>query len=123
MKRTKASVLIALFSLVLIVFLLPASSRKKTKRKSPGPLLTRTMTRHENAKLLYGGTVTVSGAPAGSITIEGWNRNEVEVDATIELQAPTAADLDLLASVNTFIVDADVNHMRIIRAERMIALS
>lgn len=76
--------------------------------------MTRTTVRHETAKLPFGGTLTVSGAPAGSITIEGWDRSEFQVDASIELQAPTAADLDLLASVNTFIVDADVNHIRIL---------
>ena len=113
----KSSVLIALSSLVLIVFLSSPVVAQKDKDKKPvvqGPLLTRTITRHENAKLLFGGTLTVSGAPAGSITIEGWNRSELEVEASIELQAPTAADLDLLARVNTFIIDADVDHMRIL---------
>jgi hypothetical protein len=115
-KRTKSSVLVALFSLLLIAFLSSRAVAQKDKDKKvvQGPLVTRTITRHENAKLLFGGTLTVSGAPAGSITIEGWNRSELEVDASIELQAPTAADLDLLASVNTFIIDADVNHMRIL---------
>lgn len=114
-KRTKRSVLIALFSLVLITFLSsPVFAQKDKKEIIKGPLLTRTITRHETARLLFGGTLTVSGAPAGSITIEGWDRSEFEVDASIELQAPTAADLDLLASVNTFIVDWDVNHVRIL---------
>jgi hypothetical protein len=115
----KRSVLIALFSLVLIsLFSFPVAAQKdKDKNKKEvvtGPLLKRTITRHENGKMLFGGTLTVSGAPAGSITIEGWSRSELEVEASIELQAPTAADLDLLASVNTFIIDADVNHMRIL---------
>ena len=113
----KSSVLVALSSLVLIVFLSSPVVAQKDKDKKPvvqGPLLTRTITRHENAKLLFGGTLTVSGAPAGSITIEGWNRSELEVEASIELQAPTAADLDMLARVNTFIIDADVDHMRIL---------
>lgn len=115
----KSSVLIALSSLVLIGFLSSPVGAQKDKDKDKkqvvqGPLLTRTITRHENAKLMFGGTLTISGAPLGSITIEGWSRNELEVDASIELQAPTAADLDLLATVNTFIIDADVDHMRIL---------
>ncbi len=116
MKRTKSLVLAALFSLLLIASFSSRAAAQKDKDKKvvQGPLLTRTITRHENARLLFGGTLTVSGAPAGSITIEGWSRSELEVDASIELQAPTAADLDLLASVNTFIIDADVNHMRIL---------
>jgi len=113
----KSSLLTALFSLALItLFSSPVAAQKDKDKKEvvTGPLLKRTITRHENVKLLFGGTLTVSGAPAGSITIEGWNRSELDVEASIELQAPTAADLDLLASVNTFIIDADVDHMRIL---------
>ena len=76
--------------------------------------MTRTTTRHENVRLPFGGSFTVSAAPAGSIIIEGWERNEVDITASIELQAPTAADLDMLAAVNTFVVDEDVNHIRIL---------
>ena len=61
----------------------------------------------------YGGTVTVVGAPAGAITIEGWQKNEIDITASIELQAPSATALDQLAAVNTFVVDVDVNHIRI----------
>lgn len=106
----------ALFSLLLIASLSSRAVAQKDKDQKvvQGPLVTRTMTRHESAKLLYGGTLSISGAPAGSITVEGWERSEFEVDATIELQAPTAADLDLLATLNTFIVDVDVNHIRIL---------
>lgn len=87
---------------------------QKDKQQPVGPLMTRTTTRHETYRLPFGGTVTLSAAPAGSIIIEGWQRNELEITASIELQAPTAADLDRLAAVNTFVVDADVNHIRIL---------
>lgn len=76
--------------------------------------MTRTTARHELLRLPFGGTVTLSAAPAGSIIIEGWQRNEVEVSASIELQAPTAGDLDKLATVNTYFVDEDSNHVRIL---------
>ena len=99
---------------LLLVFSIPASAQKDKKQPPPGPLLKRTTTRHENARLQYGGTVTLAGAPAGSIVIEGWDRNEVDVTATIELQAPTAEDLDRLAVVNNFAFDVDMNHIRII---------
>ena len=75
--------------------------------------MTRTTTRHESSRLQFGGTLSVTGAPAGSIIIEGWQRSEIDISATIELQAPTAADLDLLATVNTFVVDEDIDHIRI----------
>jgi len=116
-KRSKTSILWALPALIFITLLparVPAQKDKKEIKGPPGPLLTRTLTRHENVRLPFGSTVTVSGAPAGSIIIEGWDRNEMDLSATIELQAPTAADLDLLATVNTFVVDEDVNHIRIL---------
>lgn len=102
---------------VVIVFialsLFQTVSAQKNKPVS-GPLLTRTTTRHETYRLPFGGTVTLSGAPAGSIVIEGWQRNELEITATIEIQAPTEADLDRLAPLNNFAVDVDVNHIRIL---------
>ena len=58
--------------------------------------------------------MTIVGAPAGSLTIEGWQRSEVEVTAEIELQAPTAQDLDRLAPLNNVALDEDANHIRII---------
>ena len=70
--------------------------------------------RHETYRLQFGGTVTLSAAPVGSIIIEGWQRNEVEVSAEIELHAPTEADLSRLALLNNFVIDEDSNHLRII---------
>jgi len=114
--RTRSSTSISFASLVflLLVFSISATAQKDKKQPlPPGPLLKRTTTRHETARLQYGGTVTLSAAPTGSVVIEGWDRNEVDVTATIELQAPTAADLDRLAAVNNFAFDVDMNHIRI----------
>ena len=77
-------------------------------------LLTRTTTRRETRRFNYGGTITVIGAPRGAVTIEGWPRNEVELTANIELSGPTEADLDQLATVNTFVFDEDLNHLSIL---------
>jgi hypothetical protein len=100
------------FVFASLLFALPVAAQKDSKPVA-GPLMTRTTTRHETYRLQFGGTVTLSAAPAGSIIIEGWERNEVEVNASIELQAPSAADLDRLAAINTFVVDEDTNHIRI----------
>jgi hypothetical protein len=62
----------------------------------------------------YGGTVTLVGAPNGSISIEGWAGSEVDITAEIELHADTEANLDLLAAVNNVVVDDDVNHIQIL---------
>lgn len=103
---------ILLFVSLLLVFAGPVYSQK-----TPAPeiqLLTRTSTRRETARFSYGGTVTLIAAPRGSVTVEGWSRNEVEVTANIELKAPTEADLDQLVKVNTFVFDEDLNHISIL---------
>jgi hypothetical protein len=105
-----------LAALLTFIFCLPVSGPAQQK-KAPvinlQTLIMRTTSRHEVHRLGYGGAVTVIGAPTGSITIEGWQRNEVDISAEIQLQAPTEKDLDMLALVNTFVVDEDVNHLRI----------
>lgn len=77
-------------------------------------LIKRTTYKTDTAELGAGGTVTIVGAPNGSITIEGWNKNEVEVSAEIEMQAPTEADLALLATISGFVIDPQFGHVRII---------
>jgi hypothetical protein len=109
-----------LFSVVVLVLLstfyipAPVAAQKEKPSTPPPTLLTRTTTRHDNRRLGYAGAVTIVGAPAGSITIEGWQRSEVDVSAEVELHAPTPGDLDRLAAVNTFAIDEDANHIRII---------
>jgi hypothetical protein len=109
--QSAAFVSIALFS---GLFTAPALAQKDKQPEVPAPSLTRKLSRHEIRRLSYGGSVTISGAPVGSITIEGWDRSEVDITAEIEWRGPSAADLDRLALVNNFIVDTDTNHIRII---------
>lgn len=78
------------------------------------PTQTRTTTHHESRRLAYGGTVTIVGAPAGSITIEGWRQSEIDITANVELHAANDADLAMLSAVNGFLVDEDANHIRIL---------
>jgi len=100
-----------LFALaVLLVFATPALPQTSPEIQ----LLTRTTTRRETRRFAFGGTVTLIGAPKGSVTVEGWSRNEVELTADIELKGPTEADLDQLALVNTFLFDEDLNHISIL---------
>ena len=89
---------------------------KAASQPSPAPVLQlkRTTTRHEVRRLGYGGMLTIYGAPEGSITIEAWPKGEVEITADIELSADTEEDLSRLASVNSFLLDEDINHLRII---------
>jgi hypothetical protein len=103
--------------ILLCVSLLLAFASPVYSQKTPAPeiqLLTRTSTRRETARFSYGGTVTLIAAPRGSVTVEGWSRNEVELTANIEIKAPTEADLDQLVKVNTFVFDEDLNHISIL---------
>jgi len=104
---TKLTILLFVLALVS-----PVYSQKTAAPETQ--LLTRTSTRRETARFSYGGTVTLIAAPRGSVTVEGWNRNEVEVTANIELKGPTEADLDQLAKVNNFVFDEDLNHISIL---------
>lgn len=96
------------------------SAQQKDKRSSEAqpaqaaPLLTRSTTRHETRRFGHGGTVTLIGPPNGSITIEAWPRSEVDITADIELRAATEDELAQLAVVNGFILDEEVNHLRIL---------
>ena len=68
-------------------------------------LLKSTTYKTETVEFGQGGTVSIIGAPNGSISIEGWRKNEVEITAEIEVQAENEADLAQLAAVNTFVLD------------------
>ena len=77
------------------------------------PLLKRTTTRKEVRRVGFGGSVTIYGAPVGSVTIEGWSKAEVEITAEFEQSADTEENLNRLAALNGFVLDEDVNHLRL----------
>jgi hypothetical protein len=110
-----SSALRAILALIILVSLpvIVVPQQKKTPEPNRAPQLVRTTSRHEVRKFPYGSTLTVIGAPNGAITIEGWSRNEVDISAEIELRADTENDLNMLALVNTFVVDDDANHVRV----------
>lgn len=111
MKSLSAAALV----LVLLSLSFPtALSQQKKTPEPPKPQLVRNTSRHEVRRLGYGSTVTVVGAPTGSITIEGWPRSEVDISAEVQLRGNTEADLDMLAVVNTFGIDEDMNHIRVL---------
>ena len=90
------------------------AQKKKLPEAPKPPQLVRTTLRHEQRRFGHGGTLTIVGAPDGSITIEGWDRSEVSVSAEIQLRADTEQDLDRLAEVNGFVFDVEPNHIRIL---------
>ena len=74
----------------------------------------RTTVKVERTEIGAGGSVTLVGAPEGSISIESWQKPEVEVTAEIEVEAASEADLTLLAQVNNFMFDESLNSVRIL---------
>lgn len=99
---------IRLFLLLMSLSFFAAQSLAQTQT-----LLKRTTYKTETVELGAGGTVSVTGAPNGSISIEGWQKNEVEISAEVEIQATTEKDLTELAKINGFAIDADMVHVRI----------
>jgi hypothetical protein len=113
--RNKTVIAVALLLIALCpTIAFSQKNDKKTQTIAAPPALKRTTTRHESKRLGYGSTVTILGAPFGSITIEGWNKSEVDVTADIELQANTEEELALLATVNGFTLDKEGNQVRLL---------
>lgn len=76
--------------------------------------LKRTTVKSDRLEFGSGGTVSIVGAPVGSIRVEPASGNEVQIEATIELQASTEADLAKLAEVTSFVLDESLGRVAII---------
>ncbi|HQZ96322.1 MAG TPA: hypothetical protein PLP21_08380 [Pyrinomonadaceae bacterium] len=68
-------------------------------------MVKRTTTKTDRFDFGSGGTVVINGAPSGSIKVQGWAKNEIEITAVIEVQAANEADLARIAEVTGFITD------------------
>ncbi len=68
-------------------------------------LMKRTTYKSDSFAFGAGGTLSLTGAPQGSVRIDGWNQNKVQIDAVVELNAPTEADLDMLSTVTGFVLE------------------
>ena len=109
--------LLAPVLLLALMFLSQSTISAQPKSKNVPQVtgaITRTTIKHEARRFGYGSSLTIIGAPAGSITIEAWQKNEIDITADIELHADTEADLALLATVNSFTLDEGANHLSIL---------
>jgi len=104
----------ALTFLALTAFTNTSTAQQKRSSLPTPTLLTRTTTRQEIRRLAYGSTVTIVGAPQGSITVEGWPQSQVQITADIELHGETEEDLNRLAAVNGWVLDDDSNHLQVL---------
>ena len=122
LRRFRSASLSLTCALAVILCSMSVTAQQKTQTNTTAttsnstaqPRLTRTTSRHELRRLPYGSTVTLLGAPTGTITIEAWSRPEVDITADIELRAETEEDLTRLAAVNSFFIDDQPNHLSIL---------
>jgi len=84
-----------------------------TALSQPKPLLKRTTYKTDKLDFGVGGTLAVTGAPVGSIRIEGWKNREIEISAEIEVNANNEADLALLGQITTFLLDESLGRVAI----------
>lgn len=96
------------FSLIVCLLVFSVSAFAQTN------LLKRTDFKTDTFEFGVGGMLSVTGAPNGSITIEGWQNKEVEVTAEITNEAATESDLALLSKANGFIIDDTFGKIRIV---------
>jgi hypothetical protein len=78
-----------------------------------GQTLKRVATKTDKLDFGAGGTVAIAGAPMGSIRIEPADRNEIEINAEITLEAQSEADLSALEGVTTFIMEESLGRVAI----------
>ncbi|MCO6511875.1 MAG: hypothetical protein J5I65_13880 [Aridibacter famidurans] len=95
------------FALVLFAFSSSALAQ------APGKLK-RTTYKTETIESGVGGTVSIIGGPVGSIRVEGWSKNDVEISAEIEVTADNEADLTELAKVAGFMIDEGLTKINVI---------
>jgi len=77
-------------------------------------LLKRTTYKMDKLDFASAGTLVVVGAPSGSISVEGWNKNEVEISAEIEIQAETESDIEQITAVTGFVLEESFERTAII---------
>ncbi len=85
---------LALCSLIVVAFSIAALAQTG-----------RTTTKTDKFDFSSGATVTLTGAPNGSVKIVGWPKNEIEVIATIGIDATNDADFAKLAAITGFVTD------------------
>ncbi|MEO8042597.1 MAG: hypothetical protein ABI646_08310 [Acidobacteriota bacterium] len=95
-----------LLALLVAVFSITAIAQSK-------PLLKRTTYKTDKFEFGVGGTLAVTGAPVGSIRIEGWKGREIEISAEIEVSANSEADLEILSQVTTFVLDESLGRVAV----------
>jgi hypothetical protein len=98
------------FLLILLAFSISLAQETEIEKK----LLKSTTFKETTVEFGTGGTVTLIGAPSGSIEVKGWGENQIKIEAKIEIQAENENDIAQIASISGFLIDKDITHVRII---------
>lgn len=78
-----------------------------------GQTFKRTTYKTDSLDFGMGGTVTVVGAVNGSITVEGWQNAQLEIVAEILNESSSESNLNVMDSINGFILDEGFGHVTI----------
>lgn len=105
---------LVLLALLISTYSIAVVAQSKPLFDQSKPLHKRTTYKTDRFDFGAGGTVVVSGAPVGSIRIEGWKNREIEITAEIEVQANSEADLAKLSEVTTFVLEESLGRTGII---------
>jgi hypothetical protein len=92
-------------ALVAVAIVLPSTGRADTKPQAPQKLLQRVAAVERTVPSGYGASIDMTGAPQGGVQIATWREQTIEIDARIELNAPSEEDLDRLSSIVGFTIE------------------
>src|SRR5690606_9538537 len=98
---------------IILLFLLISGFTFTAVAQEPR-VIKRTTFKEDRLSFGVGGTISVIGAPHGSIRVEGWSEREVEISAEIEVQAGSEADLERIAKVTGFVMDESLGRLSIV---------
>ncbi|MER3430052.1 MAG: hypothetical protein C4325_00760 [Blastocatellia bacterium] len=76
--------------------------------------LKRTIAKTDKFDFGSGGTILIGGYPSGSIAVEGTQKDEIELEAEITIEAATESDLDRLSRVVGFSLDETSGRVEIV---------
>jgi len=100
--------IIKILTSIVFVFLVSASAFAQQST------IKRTTYKSDRLDFGVGGTLSVIGAPNGSIRVEGWSNREIEIKAEITVEAQTEADLERISKVTGFVLDESAGRVGIV---------
>jgi hypothetical protein len=103
-----------IYRLIVLALILSIASITALAQSEAQPLFKRTTHKTDRFDFGVGGTLVVTGAPVGSIRVEGWKNREIEITAEIEIQANSEADLARLSEVTSFVLEESLGRTGII---------